>query len=140
MKQLPKFSISTPSDVLAFFLKLSEMNILLDPDLPFEDYVLLETNMEKRSFTAAEAHQLDTKMDECFRRCDEYGVDLYGIAVTMAGFKEFQKERRQRGQYAGESWEQEVALYHGLSFEEKQEYTFRAEPARREESRTEKIA
>lgn len=77
-------NIKTVKDVEAFFHHIVfERKVNFHPDNMFEDYVSCEGGIN--TFTIDECAIYNRLMDECFRVCDNEGVDIYSI-----GLKELQ--------------------------------------------------
>lgn len=77
-------NIKTVKDVEAFFHHIVfERKVNFYPDNMFEDYVSCEGGIN--TFTIDECAIYNRLMDECFRVCDNEGVDIYSI-----GLKELQ--------------------------------------------------
>lgn len=95
MKNLNIPSINEPSDVLAFFLYLhDEIKLNFHVDTPFDDYVEYGTESSKRSFTQKQAEELDATMEKCWTMCENYGRDIYEIALSVGGFETFFQTHR----------------------------------------------
>ena len=76
--------ILSTKDVETFFHHLVyERKVNFHPDDMFEDYVSCEGGIN--TFTIDECAIYNRLMDECFRVCDNEGVDIYSI-----GLKELQ--------------------------------------------------
>lgn len=76
--------ILSTKDVETFFHHLVyERKVNFHPDDMFEDYVSCEGGIN--TFTIDECAIYNPLMDECFRVCDNEGVDIYSI-----GLKELQ--------------------------------------------------
>lgn len=79
-----EYHILSTKDVETFFHHLvHERKVNFHPDDMFEDYVSCEGGIN--SFTIDECAIYNRLMDECFRVCDNEGVDIYSI-----GLKELQ--------------------------------------------------
>ena len=73
--------IETIKDVEKFFKHLAvDLKVNFHPDDPFELYINMETG--EPTFTEEEYEELNEAMEQCFKVCEECGVDIYGIGFN----------------------------------------------------------
>lgn len=74
--------MKTIDDVRAFFEELKQQGVNFHPDDNFNDYVDVETGQS--SFSAAQAAELNDKLDQAFEVCAPYGENkIYELAIEV---------------------------------------------------------
>lgn len=83
-------TIETFDDVVKFFdYLIKERKTIFHPDDPFELYINMETG--EPTFTEEEYEELNEAMEQCFKVCEECGVDIYGIGFdSIIGVCDFE--------------------------------------------------
>ena len=73
--------MKTITDVCKWFDHLCETEYLfIDPDLPFSEYVNLET--DEPTFDINRCHELDDKMHLAHTICNNSGYSVYSLAIS----------------------------------------------------------
>lgn len=67
--------IKNTEDVVTFAKQLVEEGVNFHCDDDFDDYINFET--KKKTYTKRQANFRNGLMDQCFKVCEKYGVDIY---------------------------------------------------------------
>lgn len=61
---------------------INQLHISFDPALPFEDYVLIDSNFQP-SFSLAECAALNNTLEECHEICDREDIDMEELTLEF---------------------------------------------------------
>ena len=73
--------MKTVDDVRDFFEELKQQGVNFHPDDNFNNYVNIETGQP--SFSAAQAAELNDKLDQAFEVCEAADVDIYELCLEV---------------------------------------------------------
>lgn len=73
--------MKTIDDIRDFFEELKQQGVNFHPDDNFNNYVNVETGQP--SFSAAQAAELNDKLDQAFGVCEAEGVDIYELCLEV---------------------------------------------------------